>query len=161
MARCEAWGGELKLQVGTPFEIYNFPTTEFVAQFVGTLNTLKAQVRSAADGRLVVDGQEIQVSRGLDGLRDGESLSLSLRPERVSLASELRKPNVLDCTVQTIMFLGAIVRIQVRTGDNIFYMDEFNNPFLELPKIGDKVQVTFSREAPLILKRSAAELAVA
>ncbi|HEX7587262.1 MAG TPA: ABC transporter ATP-binding protein, partial [Anaerolineae bacterium] len=29
-------------QIGTPFEIYNFPTTEFVAQFVGTLNTLTA-----------------------------------------------------------------------------------------------------------------------
>jgi len=26
-------------QVGTPFEIYNFPQTAFVANFVGTLNT--------------------------------------------------------------------------------------------------------------------------
>jgi hypothetical protein len=31
-------------------------------------------------------------------------------------------------------------------------MDEFNNPFLELPKIGDKQQITFSREAVLVLK---------
>jgi putative spermidine/putrescine transport system ATP-binding protein len=143
-------------QIGTPFEIYNFPQTEFVAQFVGTLNTLKAQVRSAAEGRLTIDGQEIQVAQGADGFRDGDLISVSLRPERLSLFGENRKPNVLDCTVQTISFLGSIVRMQVQTGTNAFYMDEFNNPFLELPKIGDKVKVTFSKEAPLILKRSAA-----
>jgi putative spermidine/putrescine transport system ATP-binding protein len=143
-------------QIGTPFEIYNFPQTEFVAQFVGTLNTLKAQVRSAAEGRLAIDGQEIHVAGGADGLHDGDPISVSLRPERVSLAGENPKPNVLNCTVQTITFLGSIVRMQVQTGTNAFYMDEFNNPFLALPNIGDRVQVTFSREAPLILKRSAA-----
>src|SRR4029078_820710 len=31
-------------QVGTPFEIYNFPTTAFVASFVGTLNVLPGVV---------------------------------------------------------------------------------------------------------------------
>ena len=36
-------------------------------------------------------------------------------------------------------------------GSTKFYMDTFNNPFLELPKIGDNVQVTCSREAVLIL----------
>jgi hypothetical protein len=30
-------------------------------------------------------------------------------------------------------------------------MDTFNNPFLELPKIGDKDQVTCSKEAVLVL----------
>jgi len=32
-----------------------------------------------------------------------------------------------------------------------FNMDTFNNPFLELPKIGDKEQVTCFREAVLVL----------
>src|SRR5438309_752982 len=82
-------------QIGTPSEIYNFPTTEFVAQFVGTLNTLKTRVRSAAEGRLLVDGQEIQIAHSLDGARDGDELAVSLRPERVGLAGETRKPNVL------------------------------------------------------------------
>ncbi len=30
-------------QVGAPFEIYNFPKTEFVAQFVGTLNAVNVE----------------------------------------------------------------------------------------------------------------------
>src|SRR5687768_8677069 len=37
-------------QVGTPFEIYNFPKTAFVASFVGTLNTMAAEVVDAPAG---------------------------------------------------------------------------------------------------------------
>src|SRR5262245_31290881 len=50
-------------QVGTPFEIYNFPATGFVASFVGTLNVLAADVADAASGRLRVDGQDIRVAK--------------------------------------------------------------------------------------------------
>jgi hypothetical protein len=60
---------------------------------------------------------------------------------------------VFDCTVNTITFLGSIVRIQVQIGGQEFFMDEFNNPFLELPKVGTKTQVTCSREAVLVLNQ--------
>ncbi len=141
-------------QVGTPFEIYNFPTTEFVAQFVGTLNSLTAEVRDGASGKLIVDRQEIQAAIPLDGAQAGERVSISLRPERVSLYSEVQKANVMECNLENITFLGSIVRMQVRTGENVFYADTFNNPFLELPKIGDKIKVTFSKEAVLVLRNS-------
>ncbi len=145
-------------QAGTPFEIYNFPTTQFVAQFVGTLNTLSAQVHDGASGKLVVDRQEIQTAQPLEGAQSGEIVSVSIRPERISLAGlygEAPKANILDCTIENITFLGSIVRIQVRTGENVFYADTFNNPFLELPKIGEKTKITFSKEAVLVLRHSA------
>ena len=89
-------------------------------------------------------------------MRSGETTTISLRPERLGFASDGKKANVLDCTVENITFLGSIVRIQVRAGDRTLYMDTFNNPFLELPKIGDKTQITFSAEAVLVLDESAA-----
>src|SRR5215510_12673934 len=52
-------------QIGTPFEIYNFPRTRFVASFVGTLNILRGRVTDAAGGRIVVDDQEISTARGI------------------------------------------------------------------------------------------------
>src|SRR5579859_1439207 len=61
-------------QVGTPFQIYNFPATPFVASFVGTLNVLPAQVLDAATGRLAVEGQEIGTAGALDGARPGDRL---------------------------------------------------------------------------------------
>ena len=36
-------------------------------------------------------------------------------------------------------------------GNTKFYMDTFNNPFLELLKVGEKAQVTCSRQAVLVL----------
>jgi putative spermidine/putrescine transport system ATP-binding protein len=143
-------------QVGTPFEIYNFPKTEFVAQFVGTLNSLRAVVRDVADKRLAVDGQEIHSAHALDGAHEGEQVSISIRPERINFYNEAQKVNALECTVENIVFLGSIVRVQVRSGENVFYMDTFNNPFLELPRIGDKTKITFSAEAVLVLRQAAA-----
>jgi hypothetical protein len=40
----------------------------------------------------------------------------------------------------------------VKVGQYNLFMDTFNNPFLELPKIGDNVQVTCSQEAVLVVK---------
>ncbi len=138
-------------QIGTPFEIYNFPQTEFVAQFVGTLNAVNAEVVDAASQRLKLEGQIIQAAHGLEDKRNGDRVMIAIRPERFSFVGEERKANVLDCTIQNITFLGSIVRIQVQLGNTMFYMDTFNNPYLELPKIGDKVQITCSRQAVLVL----------
>lgn len=138
-------------QVGTPFEIYNFPKTAFVASFVGTLNTFNAEIVDPAAKTLQVDGNTLVTTEALDGKRKGDKVTIAIRPERLNFVSVEKKANVLDCTIENITFLGSIVRVQVSTGSNKFYMDTFNNPFLELPKIGAKDQISCSREAVLIL----------
>jgi putative spermidine/putrescine transport system ATP-binding protein len=138
-------------QVGTPFEIYNFPQTSFVANFVGTLNAVEAEIIDLATRTLRVEGIKLQAATGLEGKRSGDKIMIAIRPERLSFAAEQKKANLFDCTIENITFLGSIVRVQVLVGNTRFYMDTFNNPFLELPKIGEKEQVTCSHEAVLIL----------
>lgn len=138
-------------QVGTPFEIYNFPQTQFVANFVGSLNTASAEVSDPASGLLTVDGVQFITASDIKSRKKGDAIRVSVRPERFSFVSEQKKDNVLDCTIENITFLGAVVRIQVKIGNAKFNMDTFNNPFLDLPKIGDKDQVTCSKEAVLVL----------
>jgi putative spermidine/putrescine transport system ATP-binding protein len=139
-------------QVGSPFEIYNFPQTAFVASFVGTLNTATAEVVDPVNRLISMDGIQLQSAEGMDGMQKGDKVSIAIRPERLSFAAQEKKANLLDCKIENITFLGSVVRIQVLIGNTRFYMDTFNNPFLELPKIGDKDQVTCSREAVLVLK---------
>jgi putative spermidine/putrescine transport system ATP-binding protein len=139
-------------QVGSPFEIYNFPQTAFVANFVGTLNTATGEVVDPAKHLLQIDGVQLQAAEGLEGRQKGDKVSIAIRPERFNFIAQERKANVLDCQIENITFLGSVVRIQVLVGSNRFYMDTFNNPFLELPKIGDKGQISCSREAVLVLK---------
>src|SRR6185295_5492660 len=54
-------------QIGTPFEIYNFPATAFVASFVGTLNAIEAKIVDAASGRLSLAGHEVRTTSTLTG----------------------------------------------------------------------------------------------
>ena len=139
-------------QVGTPFEIYNFPQTAFVANFVGTLNTAVAEVLDKEKCLLKIDGVQLESAEKLDGKQNGDKVTIAIRPERFNFIAQERKANVLDCKIDNITFLGAVVRIQVLVGSNRFYMDTFNNPFLELPKLGAADQITCSREAVLVLK---------
>src|SRR5512136_1858119 len=139
-------------QVGSPFQIYNFPQTAFVANFVGTLNTTTAEVIDPARNLLQIDGVQLEAADGVEDKQKGDKVTIAIRPERLNFISTEKKANILDCSIENITFLGSVVRIQVMVGHNRFYMDTFNNPFLELPKIGDKDQVTCSKEAVLVLR---------
>ena len=138
-------------QVGTPFEIYNYPRTRFVASFVGTLNVLRSRVVDAASGRITVDDQPIVASTGLDGVQAGEFRSIALRPEAVSLSAPSAGGNGLDGTVEEVSFLGSVVRIRVRFGENTISLDTFNKPSAPPPERGQKVTVAFARDALLVL----------
>jgi len=139
-------------QIGTPFEIYNFPRTAFVAAFVGTLNIMRGHVADPAGGKIVVDGQEVIASRGLERARVGDVCSVALRPEIVSLDAAGEDGNQMQGTVEDVNFLGSIVRIRVRFKDNAISLDTFNNPRLALPQRGQALAVSFSREAVLVLE---------
>lgn len=138
-------------QVGTPFEIYNFPKTRFVANFVGSLNTADAEVLDVKGNLLSMDGVTLLTAAGTQDRKKGDKVKIAIRPERFSFTTDVKKDNILDCTIENITFLGSVVRIQVKIGNTKFNMDTFNNPFLDLPKIGDKDQVTCSKEAVLVL----------
>ena len=138
-------------QVGTPFDIYNFPRTPFVANFVGSLNTAAAEVVDLEKGLLNMDGVQLVSAAKMDGLRKGDKVRIAIRPERFSFASDGKKANVLDCQIENITFLGSVVRVHILIGKTKFTMDTFNYPSLALPQIGDMNQVTCSKEAVLIL----------
>lgn len=139
-------------QVGTPFEIYNFPTTTFVANFVGTLNNTEADVLDIGKGLISVGGVQFVTSdEDLKDKKKGDKVRISIRPERLGFESEGRKENVLESRVENITFLGSVVRIQIRIGGSVFNMDTFNRPSLDLPDIGDTVSVTCSKKAVLVL----------
>jgi putative spermidine/putrescine transport system ATP-binding protein len=143
--------GEME-QVGTPFEIYNFPQTRFVANFVGSLNTAEAEIVDSANGLLNMNGVQLQTDNGTKNKKKGDVVTFAIRPERFNFVSEEKKDNIVEGKVVNITFLGSVVRIQMQIGNVNFNMDTFNRPSLELPKIGENCQVTCSKKAVLILE---------
>jgi putative spermidine/putrescine transport system ATP-binding protein len=139
-------------QIGTPFEIYNFPRTRFVASFVGTLNILRGRVTDAASGRIAIDDQEISTARGIVDAKTGEIRSVALRPEAVSLDDVDGAHNKMRGTIEEVSFLGAIVRIRVRFKENAISLDTFNDPGVSPPQRGQPATVGFAREDLLVLE---------
>ncbi|HEY9211682.1 MAG TPA: ABC transporter ATP-binding protein [Ancylobacter sp.] len=139
-------------QVGNPFDIYNYPSTRFVAGFVGTLNILKARVIDAATGQLTIDGQDVVTTRSLDGSAAGSMRTVALRPEAVSLGERATGGNSLSGTIEEVGFLGSVVRIKVRIGENAVSLDTFNSSSVTPPRRGDTVSIVFTREDLLVLE---------
>lgn len=138
-------------QIGTPFQIYNFPQTPFVASFVGTLNLICGTIADPATGCIEMDGQEIYASKPIENAVRGDAIAVALRPEIISLDGSTGEGNKLRGTIEDINFLGSIVRIRVRFKDNSVYFDKFNNPHLSLPQVSSPVTVSFPREAVLVM----------
>ncbi|MBB3996782.1 ABC transporter ATP-binding protein [Aureimonas pseudogalii] len=127
-------------QVGTPFEIYNRPRSRFVASFVGTLSLLEG--RTVIGERVVVAGQEIEAETPGHGV--GEAVTLALRPEAVSLVTSRERSNRLTGEIADVAFLGSVVRIRARFGENEILIDTFNDPATPPPERGAAVTVHFS-----------------
>jgi putative spermidine/putrescine transport system ATP-binding protein len=142
-------------QVGTPFEIYNFPATTFVASFVGTLNQLTGTVVDGPGGVVEVAGQRIRASRGITAA-PGNDMSISIRPEMLSVGEGATGANRLSGHVHDVSFLGAVVRIDVALGDQVMSVDVFSDPNLSVPERGSDITVSFPPEACLILGGAAA-----
>ena len=84
--------------------------------------------------------------------RPGDVVKMALRPELLAPESTgEHDENQLTGTVENVAFLGAVVRIQVRVGESLLLVDEFNNPHLAVPAIGDMFTVYFRRENGLLL----------
>jgi putative spermidine/putrescine transport system ATP-binding protein len=154
-------------QIGSPFEIYNFPSTAFVASFVGTLNLLEGEVVDAPRGEVSISGQTIRVTRTFEGSA-GKKVRLALRPEMASLSDRAPGSTRLAGEVVDVSFLGSIVRIRVRvaaerapssngaSGDGqVVMLDEFNEPGLKVPQLGDRVTVSFPMDGPLVVDAQA------
>lgn len=138
-------------QIGAPFEIYNFPKTQFVASFVGTLNMINANVADAAAGKLEVDRQVFRTAGPVTQARNGDRVLVGLRPEIITLHPGDEEKNSFRATVVLIAFLGSVVRIQVRVGENLIFFDTLNDPHMALPKVGDEILIYFNPEAVLVL----------
>jgi len=100
-------------QVGTPYEIYSHPATEYVATFLGAANILEATVRND-----FLEVGSAHLSAPLDKLKSGDCVKIVFRPEDVVLSkSEFIRPGVskiATAQIEEISFVGAYERVRLR-----------------------------------------------
>lgn len=102
-------------QIGTPFEIYNHPATEYVATFLGAANVIEAVVRTDS---LEVGGTRIPATLDKERFNSGDCVKVVFRPEDVSLSrSDFMRPGLSklgSAVIDEISFVGAYERVRLR-----------------------------------------------
>ena len=126
-------------QIGTPAEIYESPRTSFVAAFIGDTNFLEGEVAE-------LDGDYCRVSIGDlpevvcfndKGLRPGNLVYLSIRPEKIQISRDKplldgRQSNALPAKVEDVIYLGSNTKYWVRAeGHRIQLMRQHFRFFLD------------------------------
>ncbi len=111
-------------QVGTPKEIYEFPTNRFVAEFIGTINTFTGRVASVAEGGIKVYCKEIDATLTAIGkqlVEEGQEIDIAVRPEKIFVGKE--KPDEEDAVclpgvVDDLGYLGnrSLYRVRLDSG---------------------------------------------
>jgi putrescine transport system ATP-binding protein len=112
------------VQVGTPSEIYEFPQSRFVADFVGTTNLFEGTVSGNQPGHLIVRSAEAGCDLIVDELGrfdPGQRVWVALRPEKIRLSKEPPagdRVNRIKGTVWELGYLGnrSTYRIKTETG---------------------------------------------
>jgi len=128
-------------QVGTPAQVYNYPTTEFVASFVGQLNLLPTSQVDLVGKTCSIGGQPVRFSHHIPR-PEGLPLRLAIRPEEIQIGNDGER-NQLKGRVEAVMFLGAVIRLRVEVGNATLTVDLFNERQITLPSAGDEVIISF------------------
>ena len=102
-------------QIGTPFQIYNQPATEYVATFLGAANVLDAVVRQDF---IEVGSAQIPKTFDKDEFKAGDCVKIVFRPEDVSLSrNDFLRPGyarLATAIIDEVTFIGAYERLRLR-----------------------------------------------
>jgi len=119
-------------QVDSPTELYRFPKSKFVADFIGDTNLLEGTV-TATEGSIVsldCQGTTLRaLNRAEDSLPAGKNAFLSIRPEEIAVTLDspiskgtdltkglgLKELNVIPAVIEEVIFVGALARLIART----------------------------------------------
>lgn len=153
--------GEIE-QIGTPEEIYEFPTSSFVAKFVGSTNIFKGTI---VEGK----GEEVQIDIPDFGkfhvkkpekswIKEGAAATLSIRPEKIFISreSDERFSNTVRGVVSDIVYHGRstlyIIKINDAIKVQVFEQNEDHFPEEELD-YDDPVYLYWQKENGVLLSQ--------
>jgi putrescine transport system ATP-binding protein len=107
------------VQIGTPTEIYEFPETRFVANFIGSANMFLGKVVEDGSDHVVVRAvdhdAEFYIDHGMS-IKENSEVWVALRPEKIVISKTPTSesgPNQIKGTVHDVGYLGNISTYRV------------------------------------------------
>jgi len=144
-------------QIGSPREIYEHPETAFVADFIGSLNTLEIEVGELVGSyALARIGEHERVVVPVEStVRVGDAVRIAVRPERVQM--RLSNGPVsdggsrLDGTIAEIVYLGMYTQFHIDTRLGRVVCHRLADEPLAAFEAGSSVALTWESEHAALL----------
>jgi len=105
-------GGRLE-QLGSPTEVYQAPTSRFVAGFIGVSNFFRGRFDRATGLVTTASGLALTITDRPPGRGD---VTVALRPEAIAVeaAAPADQPNCVSGTVEQVVYRGFVSHIYLR-----------------------------------------------
>ena len=131
-------------QMDSAAQVFEYPQTEFVAQFMGASNFFQATVRGIAEGFLSLampDGDTFSVPNP-GGLELGEGVRFVVRPEKLDLRSrDLSKSGVpcMPVTIEDRVYQGisTVWMVKAKSGERFVIYEQNEKQFEERGKFAE------------------------
>ena len=151
--------GEI-VQAGTPSEIYEFPSSKFVADFVGSVNIFEGKLIEDEPEYVRIASEElggtIYVSHGISAAPEAVVWA-AVRPEKVfmSTAQPEGSDNVVRGAVQDIAYLGdlSIYLVKLATGKVVRVTQPNTSRHAEAITWDQQVYLTWDPSSPVVVTR--------
>ncbi|MFZ4575646.1 MAG: ABC transporter ATP-binding protein [Phycisphaerales bacterium] len=130
--------------IGAPRELYQFPRTSFVAEFLGETNLLPGSARSGGGIETPIGALET-----CHPIPEGE-FQVSIRPESILFRTAPGGP--MTCHVEHAVFLGDSVQLVLRTPGGTLLRVTHTNP-TEFPAAGQVVSLHIPPSAVVPVSR--------
>jgi spermidine/putrescine transport system ATP-binding protein len=149
------------MQMGTPVEIYERPTSRFVADFIGETNFLEGRVKSIQADQAIVHipaWEEELTGLATGPIKVGDEVAISIRPEKIRLTDQHGgRQNSLEGVVITSTYIGSDTRLFLDVRGQRLKVWEQNHISTLDPRAyyhnGQKVWVNLRPENTLVLPK--------
>jgi spermidine/putrescine transport system ATP-binding protein len=145
-------GGRIE-QIGSPADVYDRPTSAYVAGFIGQQNFFEGTVTGSDAGAVSVAAADgvIRAGRGA-AVQTGGSATVAVRPESVSITAGATEgePNAVTATLMSVSRLGSYLQVVTitRSGQKVMARVPWG---VEIPAtIGAIVTCRWPADAPMV-----------
>jgi spermidine/putrescine ABC transporter ATP-binding subunit len=142
-------------QMGTPKQLYEYPGSRFVADFLGSINFFPGKVISA-EGRVV----QVETAHGIFvneadfAAQKGQSVTIGVRPEMIDLDDANPDINRLDGIAQEYAYYGDynLCLVRLPGGQDVkVFVENDSEGRARLPRFGQPVKISWSATCGILL----------
>jgi iron(III) transport system ATP-binding protein len=137
-------------QIGSPIEVYRFPNSRFVANFIGRANFIEGVVLDQNGSALTVKslGESIILSNVKREFHKGEEVTLIVRPEMIQIK---KTGGLYNGIIRRAVYLGDVIEYAVEISGVSILGIETDPHVTELFPEGEKVTLGFAEDCIQVL----------